>query len=47
MPGLLSGDQSRDNSAWVMPHPERSDPRVAAMVRDDEVQRIAVDPVIP
>ena len=46
MPGLLSGDQSRENSAWVMPHPERSEPKVAAMLRDDEVQRIAVDAVI-
>jgi len=32
--------------AWVMPHPERSEPKVAAMVRDDEIERIAVNAVI-
>jgi superfamily II DNA or RNA helicase len=28
--------------AWVLPHPERSAPGVAPMVRDDEIERIAV-----
>lgn len=29
--------------AWVLPHPERNDARLAPMRRDDEVERIAVD----
>jgi len=29
--------------AWVVPHPERSSPNIAPMVRDDEIERIAVD----
>ena len=32
--------------AWVLPHPQRSSPEMAEMVRDDEVERIAVDAVI-
>ena len=28
--------------AWVLPHPERDTPGLAPMVRDDEVERIAV-----
>jgi superfamily II DNA or RNA helicase len=28
--------------AWVLPHPERSSPAVAALVPDDEIERIAV-----
>lgn len=32
--------------AWVLPHPQRSDPAVQPMVRDDEIERIAVDAVI-
>jgi superfamily II DNA or RNA helicase len=39
-------DIHRHGSAWVLPHPERSTPRVAALVRDDEIERIAVDAVI-
>jgi len=31
--------------AWVLPHPERMSPSVAPMVRDDEIERIAVDAV--
>ena len=31
---------------WVMPHPERSSPAIAPMVRDDEVERIAVEAVM-
>lgn len=30
-------------SAWVLPHPERSSPGIAPMVRDPEIERIAVD----
>lgn len=33
-------------SAWVLTHPERSDPKIAPMVRDEEIERIAVDVVI-
>ncbi len=32
--------------AWVLPHPERTTPGIAPMVRDDEIERIAVDFVI-
>lgn len=32
--------------AWVLPHPERSDPQVKTMVRDEEIERIAVQAVI-
>src|SRR5580658_5739796 len=39
-------DIQRHGSAWVLPHPERSTPNVAALVRDDEIERIAVDAVI-
>lgn len=33
-------------SAWVLPHPERSEPGIAVMVRDDDIERIAVDAAI-
>jgi len=39
-------DVQRLGSAWVLPHPERSDPKIAPMVRDEEIERIAVDAVI-
>jgi len=39
-------DIHRHGSAWVLPHPERATPKVAALVRDDEIERIAVDAVI-
>jgi superfamily II DNA or RNA helicase len=29
--------------AWVLPHPERASPQMAAMIQDDETERIAVD----
>ncbi len=29
--------------AWVLPHPDRDTPGLAPMVRDDEIERIAVD----
>ncbi|GAG99959.1 unnamed protein product, partial [marine sediment metagenome] len=28
--------------AWVLPHPERTSPDIAPMVRDDEIEKIAV-----
>jgi hypothetical protein len=39
-------DIQRLGCAWVLPHPERSKPEVASLVRDDEVERIAVHAVI-
>jgi len=32
--------------AWVLPHPERQSPGMAAMVRDDAIERIAVQEAI-
>jgi superfamily II DNA or RNA helicase len=32
--------------AWVLPHPDREKPEIAPMVRDEEIERIAVDAVI-
>lgn len=29
--------------AWVLPHPERNSPDIVSMVRDDEIEKIAVD----
>jgi superfamily II DNA or RNA helicase len=29
--------------AWVVPHPDRMSPQIAPMVRDEEIERIAVD----
>lgn len=31
---------------WVLPSPERNDPVVAPLVRDDDIERIAIDAVI-
>jgi hypothetical protein len=39
-------DIQRHASAWVLPHPDRETPGLAAMVRDDEIEHIAVDAVI-
>lgn len=32
--------------AWVLPHPERNSPQLAPMVRDDEIERIAIQEAI-
>ena len=32
--------------AWVLPHPERTSPGIAPMVRDEEIERIAVQEAI-
>ena len=40
------GDIQRHAVAWVLPHPERTAPGVAAMVRDEEIECKAVDAVI-
>jgi hypothetical protein len=37
------GDIHHLASAWVLPHPERTSPGIAPMVRDDEVEKIAVE----
>jgi superfamily II DNA or RNA helicase len=39
-------DIRRVGLAWVLPHPERRSPNVAPFVRDDEIERIAVEAVI-
>jgi len=39
-------DIQRIGVAWVLPHPERQSPKVAPFVRDDEIERIAVEAVI-
>jgi hypothetical protein len=40
------GDIQRHATAWVLPHPERTTPAVAAMVRDEEIEWKAVEAVI-
>ncbi|MFH1743040.1 MAG: helicase-related protein [bacterium] len=40
------GDIQHVGRAWVLPHPERTSPSIASMVRDDEVERIAVEAAI-
>lgn len=39
------GDVQLIGSAWVLPHPERATPSIQGMVRDDEIERIAVQAV--
>ena len=39
---LSIGDMERLGRAWVLPHPERSSPAIAPMVRDEEIESIAV-----
>jgi superfamily II DNA or RNA helicase len=36
------GDIRFVGSAWVMPHPDKNEPEIAPMVRDDEIERRAV-----
>ena len=40
------GDIQHVGRAWVLPHPERTSPVVAPMVRDDEIERTAVLAVV-
>lgn len=40
------GDIQLIGRAWVLPHPERNSPQVAPMVRDDEIERIAIQEAI-
>ncbi len=39
---LAIGEIVHLGRAWVLPHPERKSPAIAPMVRDDEVERLAV-----
>jgi len=39
-------DIQHHGRAWVMPHPERTTPAVAAMVKDDEIERLAIQSLI-
>jgi superfamily II DNA or RNA helicase len=32
--------------AWVLPHPERAEPNIAPLVRDDAIERIAIEAAI-
>ena len=40
---LAIGDIEHLGRAWVLPHPERTSPGIAPMVRDEEIERIAVE----
>jgi hypothetical protein len=40
------GEVQLIGSAWVLPHPERAIPSIQPMVRDEEIERIAVQAVI-
>ncbi len=42
----MIGDVQHVGRAWVLPHPERSSPQIAPMVRDEEIERLAVQHVI-
>lgn len=39
-------DIHHQGRAWVLPHPERTSPGIAPMVRDEEIERIAVQAAI-
>ena len=39
----MVGDIQHVARAWVLPHPERKTPHIAAMVSDPEIERIAVE----
>jgi len=40
------GEVQYIGSSWVLPHPDRTAPGIAPMVRDEEIERIAVEAVI-
>lgn len=40
------GDIQHIGSAWVLPHPDRESPKIAAMVSDPEIERIAIQTAI-
>jgi hypothetical protein len=39
-------DIRHHGSAWVLPHPERTSPEIASMVRNDEIEKTAVQAVV-
>ena len=39
-------DIQHHGRVWVLPHPERTAPKIAAMVRDDEIEKRAIEAVI-
>jgi superfamily II DNA or RNA helicase len=39
-------DIQHHGRAWVLPHPDRATPGLAAMVRDEEIERLAIQAVI-
>jgi superfamily II DNA or RNA helicase len=43
---LAIGDIEHLGCAWVLPHPQRTSPSIAPMVRDEEMERIAVQEAI-
>jgi hypothetical protein len=43
---LAMGDIEHLGCAWVLPHPQRTSPSIAPMVRDEEIERIAVKETI-
>ncbi len=43
---LAVGDIDHIGRAWVLPHPERNSPKIAPMVRDEEIERIAIEEAI-
>jgi superfamily II DNA or RNA helicase len=43
---LAIGDIEHIGCAWVLPHPQRTSPGIAPMVRDEEIERIAVQEAI-
>jgi uncharacterized protein DUF3883 len=43
---LAIGDIEHLGCAWVLPHPQRTSPGIAPMVRDEEIERIAVEAAI-
>jgi superfamily II DNA or RNA helicase len=43
---LAIGDIEHLGSAWVLPHPDRDAPGIAPMVRDEEIERLAVEAAI-
>ncbi|MYC87143.1 MAG: DUF3883 domain-containing protein [Gemmatimonadales bacterium] len=42
----MIGDIVHVGRAWVLPHPDRTSPGIAPMVRDEEIERIAVQEAI-
>jgi hypothetical protein len=42
----MMGDIQHLGKAWVLPHPDRNSPKIAPMVSDPEIERIAVQFVI-